>query len=174
MPLIDMRVRIPVPITTEYIATGAITTDRIADDAVTTAKLSDLAVTLSKLHAVSRTSYYIGDDTEISTTSTVYDPVKRFSFTKSSNFDWEHLWFVGQIKSSVSGKTTTLGIFIDDEDTPRSEISTTKGEYDLIDVDFSIADLGFGVHSVTIKLKATTGATAYCKTTEFFLTRKGA
>jgi len=174
MPIIDMRVRIPVPLTTEYIATGAITTDRLADESITTNKLADLAVTLSKLHAVSRTSHFIGDDTEVSTTSTDWEAVKRFRFTKSSRFDWEHLWFVGQIKNSVSGSTTTLGIFINEETDPRGTISTTKGEYDLVDTDFDISDLPYGVHAVTLKMKATTGTTAYCKTTEFYLTRRPA
>jgi len=169
MPVVDMRVRIPVPLTSEYIATGAITTEKIADDVITTEKLADSAVTLSKMHSVSRTAHFIGDDTEVSTTSTDWDILKRFRFTKSSDFNWEHIWFKGEIKTTTG--TVTVGIFIDEEVTGRASVSSTSTTYDVVDADCSIADLPHGTYTVNLKMKVTTGATGTTRTNEFYFTR---
>ena len=182
MAIVQLRVRPPIPITTEFIATGAVTTDRLADNAVTTVKLADNAVTLSKVGHAVRSGFFLGDDTEVFSTSTTFEEIKNFSFIKSNSIEaggkgknWIHLFYRAELATQSTGVTVTLGVFIDNEPTPRATNTTTVvyPSFDIVDGDFSIADLSLGKHIVRIKvMTASSAVRVFQRTLEIILTEQ--
>jgi hypothetical protein len=156
MAAIDLWSRLPPPnsVGTEQLRDGAVTTPKIADGAVTSPKAADSL----------KSEHILGDDTEVYTTSTDYTEVKMFDFYKDASVEslnWKTMEVVAEGKVSASGLTATVGIFVNAEDTPRLELAFTGTDYSVETDTFSMADLGTGLHKISIRLKISGGGTAY-------------
>jgi hypothetical protein len=141
-----------------------VTTEKLADSAVTTPKIADGAVTTAKVVASLRSTFILGDDTEVSETSTTYVEKKMFNFYKDTAVDtlnWQEMEIVAEIRSSAPGTIAYLALFVDDEATPRLELSTSSTTYVVLRGTVSIADLGTGLHKFSIRIRAAGGGTAY-------------
>jgi hypothetical protein len=169
MPIIYIRSARPAPhdhteadqLPVRGIATGAVLTYHISDSAVTTEKIADNAVTLPKAHAALRTSLYVGDETEVAVTGTTYVDIKAFQFTKAAAADGLSLITLipkAEIRTDVSGTTVTIGFFVNNETTPRLELSSNTSGYTVVSGSFSVADLPLGTHTLKVSLKASTGS----------------
>jgi hypothetical protein len=149
---------------TEQLKDGAVTTAILADGAVTTPKLADGAVTPAKASAALRSAFILGDDTEVTETSTDYVEKKVFNFYKDAGVEtmnWQEVELVAELKSSAATVTAYVALFVDAEASPRIELSTTSTTYTILRGTASIADLATGLHTFSIKCKVTGAGTAY-------------
>jgi hypothetical protein len=149
---------------TEQLADGAVTTEKLADYAVTTPKIADGAVTTAKTAPALRSTFILGDDTEVSETSTSYVEKKMFNFYKDTSVDtlnWQEIELVAELRSSAPGVTAHLALFVDDETTPRIELSTNSTTYVVLRGAASIADLGTGLHRFSLRCRVAGAGMAY-------------
>jgi len=113
---------------------------------------------------------YAGDETELSTTSTSYTVVKEFNFTylSSVGITPSQMIVVVEGYNNTSGKTTTVGIYIDGN--LQAEISFTETSYTVkaTTIDLSALGLSDGAHNLQIKMKVT-GGTGYIRLTEVWM-----
>ncbi|MCC5990488.1 MAG: hypothetical protein LM558_03145 [Thermosphaera sp.] len=163
---INLWSRLPPPnsVGTEQLKDGAVTTEKLADGAVTTPKIADGAVTTAKVAASLRSTFILGDDTEVYESSTSYVEKKMFNFYKDAAVDtlnWQEMELVAELRASAPGTTAYLALFVDAETTPRIELSTTSTAYVVLRGTASIADLGTGLHTFSIRVRATGGGVAY-------------
>jgi hypothetical protein len=123
-----------------------------------------IPVAILGVHPSLRTSLYVGDETEVSVTGTTYVDIKRFLFTKeapgANGLSLVELIPRVELRSDVSGITATIGFFINEETTPRLELTANTSGYTVVSTGFSIADLPVGTHTLTVKLKTETGSVA--------------
>jgi hypothetical protein len=68
---------------------------------------------------------------------------------------------VAELRSTAPGTTAYLALFVDGEAAPRIELSTTSTTYVVLRGVASIADLGTGLHTFSIRVRVTGGGTAY-------------
>jgi hypothetical protein len=163
---INLWSRIPPPrsVGAEQLQDGAVTAEKLADGAVTTAKIADGAVTPAKVAPALRSTFILGDDTEVSESSTAYVEKKMFNFYKDTRVDtlnWQEMELAAELRTSAPGTMAYLALFVNDEATPRLELSASSTTYVVLRGVASIADLGTGLHKFSIRLRATGGATAY-------------
>jgi len=113
---------------------------------------------------------YVGDETELSTTSTSYTVMKEFNFTYLSTADItpSTMIVVVEAYNDTSGQTTTIGVYIDGS--LKREISFTETSYTVksASIDLSALSLSDGAHNVQIKMKVT-GGTGYIRLTEVWM-----
>jgi len=168
MAVIELRKRIPVPITTDFIADNSITTSKIADNSITTEKIVDNAITLSKVSGSVRAGFVIGDDTLMYSYSTTGEEIKRFSFVKSQTIEaggkgknWKKVYWRAELRTTdTTGMTTaTIYMLINNETTPRTgaSASTNSSTFDIVDGAIDISDLPFGKHDIHIYIKTSNG-----------------
>jgi hypothetical protein len=153
---INLWSRIPPP--------NSVGPEQLKDGAVTTEKIADGAVTPAKVSASLRSVFVLGDDTEVTETSTSYVEKKVFNFYKNTDVDtlnWQEVELVAEIKSSATGVTAYVALFVDAETTPRIELSTTSTTYTVLRGTASVADLATGLHSFSIRCKVAGAGTAY-------------
>jgi hypothetical protein len=154
---IDLWNRIPPP--------NSVGTEQLKDGAVTTPKIADGAVTQAKLSGVVRSVFILGDDTEVTETSTTYVEKKKFNFYIDRNVDtlnWTSIEFVAELKSSASTYTAYVALFIDNETNPRIELYTNSISYSVLRGTADISDLTTGLHIFSIRCKVSaSGGTAY-------------
>jgi|YelNatPaOPRAMG01_1025707.scaffolds.fasta_scaffold31800_5 hypothetical protein len=139
-------------------------TEQLKDGAVTTPKLADGAVTTSKVSASLRSAFILGDDTEVTETSTNYVEKKVFNFYKDTGVEtlnWQEIELIAELKSSATTVTAYVALFVDAETNPRIELSTTSTTYTILRGTASVADLATGLHTFSIKCKVTGAGTAY-------------
>ena len=154
---IELWNRIPPPnsVGTEQLKDGAVTSSKIADGAVTPAKLSGAVLSV----------FILGDDTEVTETSTTYVEKKRFNFYKDTSIDtlnWISIELVAELKSSASTYTAYVALFVDNETSPRIELFTNSTSYSVLRGTADISDLATGLHKFSIRCKVSTvGGTAY-------------
>ncbi len=163
---INLWSRLPPPrsVGTEQLKDGAVTTEKLADYAVTTPKIADGAVTTAKVVASLRSTFILGDDTEVSETSTSYVEKKMFTFYKDTavdTLDWKEMELVAELRASAPGVTAYIALFVDAETTPRIELSTTSTTYVVLRGVASIADLGAGLHTFSLRVRVVGAGTAY-------------
>jgi hypothetical protein len=163
---INLWSRYPPPnsVGTEHLRDGAVTTAKIADGAVTTPKIADGAVTTAKAAPALRSTFILGDDTEVYESSASYVEKKVFTFYKDTAVDtlnWQEMELVAELRSTAPGTTAYLALFVDAEAAPRIELSTTSTTYVVLRGVASIADLGAGLHTFSIRVRVTGGGTAY-------------
>jgi hypothetical protein len=149
----------------EQLKDGAVTTSKIADEAVTTAKIADGAVTPEKVSGSLRSTFILGDDTEVTETSTTYVEKKVFNFYVDRSVDtlnWKSMELVAELKSSAPTHTAYVALFIDDEPNPRLELSTNSTSYVVLRGVADISDLRTGLHKFSIRCRVSAaGGTAY-------------
>jgi hypothetical protein len=136
----------------------------LKDGAVTTAKIADGAVTTAKVAASLRSTFILGDDTEVYESSASYVEKKMFNFYKDTGVDtlnWQEIELVAELRSSAPGVTAYLALFVDGETTPRIELSTTSTTYVVLRGTASIADLGTGLHTFSLRCRVAGAGTAY-------------
>jgi hypothetical protein len=143
---------------------NSVGTEQLKDGAVTTPKIADGAVTTAKVVASLRSTFILGDDTEVYESSASYVEKKMFNFYKDAGVDtlnWQEIELVAELRSSATGVTAYLALFVDAEAAPRIELSTTSTTYVALRGVASIADLGAGLHTFSIRVRVTGGGTAY-------------
>ena len=154
---IELWSRIPPP--------NSVGTEQLKDGAVTTSKIADGAVTPAKLSGAVRSVFILGDDTEVTETSTTYVEKKKFNFYIDRNVDtlnWVSIEFVAELKSSASTYTAYVALFIDNETNPRIELFTNSISYSVLRGTADISDLTTGLHTFSIRCKVSSaGGTAY-------------
>jgi hypothetical protein len=89
------------------------------------------------------------DDTQVSMSGTTETALKTFRFYKSAYAPFRRL--VMLVSLWVSGGTGTLRVYIDAETSPRASYSTTSTSETFATLAFSVADLAYGAHTVTVK-----------------------
>jgi hypothetical protein len=155
----------PNSVGTAQLMDGAVTTSKIADSAVTTPKIADGAVTPAKLSGAVKSVFILGDDTEVSETSTTYVEKKVFNFYKNTTIDslnWTVMEMVAELRSSATTYTAYVALFVDAETTPRIELYTNSTSYAVLRGTADISDLPTGLHTFSIRLKvSSSGGTAY-------------
>jgi hypothetical protein len=143
---------------------NSVGTEQLKDNAVTTSKIADGAVTTAKVAASLRSVFVLGDDTEVTETSTTYVEKKKFNFYKDTAIDtlnWTDIELIAELKSSASGVTAYVALFVDNETSPRIELNTTSTTYVVLRGTASISDLVTGLHTFSIRCKVTGAGTAY-------------
>jgi hypothetical protein len=154
---IQLWSRIPPP--------GSVGTEQLKDGAVTASKIADGAVTPEKVSDVLRSTFILGDDTEVTETSTTYVEKKVFNFYVDRAVDtlnWKTIELIAELKSSATIYTVYVALFIDDEATPRIELFTNSTTYSVLRGTADISDLTTGLHKFSIRCKVSTaGGTAY-------------
>jgi hypothetical protein len=151
----------PVELWSRIPPAGSVGTEQLIDGSVTTDKIADGAVTVSKVSPSVKSEHILGDDTEVFTTSTTYHEVKGFNFYKNvdvESMNWDSIEVVAEGRVAASGNTATVGIFVNNEASPRLEFTFTDTSYSLDRGTFSISDLGTGLHRISIKLKTSSAA----------------
>ena len=141
---------------------NSVGTEQLMDGAVTTSKIADGAVTPVKVSPVLRSVFVLGDDTEVTETSTSYVEKKVFNFYKDTTIDtlnWQEIELLAELKTT--GGTAYVALFIDDEANPRIELSTDSTTYTVLRGTASIADLESGLHTFSIRVKVAGTGTAY-------------
>jgi hypothetical protein len=143
---------------------GSVGTEQLVDGAVTASKIADGAVTPAKVSPVLRSTFILGDDTEVTETSTTYVEKKVFNFYKDTSIDtlnWQEIELIAELKSSASTVTVYVALFVDAETSPRIELSTTSTSYVILRDTASIADLATGLHTFSIRCKVAGTGTVY-------------
>jgi hypothetical protein len=144
---------------------NSVGTEQLKDGAVTTSKIADGAVTPAKLSGAVRSVFILGDDTEVTETSTTYVEKKRFNFYKDTGIDtlnWISIELVAELKSSASTYTAYVALFVDNETSPRIELFTNSTSYSVLRGTADISDLATGLHTFSIRCKVSaSGGTAY-------------
>jgi hypothetical protein len=126
----------------------------MAVDAVDTDQLRNNIVTLAKATNDLRLHQFVGEETEVYTTDTAWEAAKVASFLKHPLSPLTDLRFFGSIKTAVEGATGFIGVFIDEEGSPRFEGATAEVAYNLVNGEFDVTDLSAGRHQLTVSLKA--------------------
>jgi hypothetical protein len=154
---IELWSRIPPP--------NSVGTEQLKDGAVTTSKIADGAVTPEKVAPVLRSTFILGDDTEVMETSTTYVEKKRFNFyidRSIDTLDWKTIELIAELRSSDTSYTAYVALFIDNEATPRIELYTNSTSYAILRGIADISDLTTGLHVFSIRCKVSApGGTAY-------------
>jgi hypothetical protein len=143
---------------------NSVGTDELKDGAVTTNKIADGAVTSPKAGDSLKSEHILGDDTEVTTTSTTYAEVKNFNFYKDTtveSINWKTMEVVAEGMVSASGLTATVGVFVDTETTARLELTFTGTEYSVSRGTLSMTDLTTGLHKISVQMKISAAGTAY-------------
>jgi hypothetical protein len=144
---------------------NSVGTEQLIDGAVTTSKIADGAVTPAKLTGAVRSAFILGDDTEVTETSTTYVEKKKFNFYKDTSVDtlnWNSIELVAELKSSSSTYTAYVALFVNNEANPRIELSTNSPSYSILRGTANIADLPTGLHTFSIRCKVSAaGGTVY-------------
>jgi hypothetical protein len=151
---IELWSRLPPP--------NSVGTAQLQDGAVTTPKIADGAVTAPKTSGGFRSRFILGDDTEVTETSTTYVEKKKFNFYKDATVEtlnWQEMEVVAELKSSASTITASVAVFVDAETTPRLELTSTSTTYDIKRGTFSMADLPTGLHTISIRCKVSAPGT---------------
>jgi hypothetical protein len=146
----------PNSIKPDHIIDGAITTPKIADGAITTPKIADGAVTPEKVAPSLRSIFILGDDTEVSETSTAYTEKKVFNFYISrevETLNWKTIELVAELRSSSPAHYAYVALFIDDERSPRIELRTNVTSYVVLYGVADISDLTTGLHRFSIRCR---------------------
>jgi hypothetical protein len=155
--VIELWSRIPPP--------NSVGTEQLKDGAVTTAKIADGAVTPEKVATVLKSVFILGDDTEVTETSTTYVEKKVFNFYIDRAIDtlnWKTIELIAELKSSATAYTAYVALFIDDETSPRIELYTNSTTYSILRGTADISDLTTGLHRFSIRCKVSaSGGTAY-------------
>jgi hypothetical protein len=110
---------------------NSVGSDELKDGAVTTNKIADGAVTSPKAGDSLKSEHILGDDTEVTTTSTTYAEVKNFNFYKDTtveSINWKTMEVVAEGRVSASGPTNSIGIFVDAESNPQGGVGDHKGQ----------------------------------------------
>jgi hypothetical protein len=154
---IELWSRIPPP--------NSVGTEQLKDGAVTAPKIADGAVTPEKVATVLKSVFILGDDTEVSETSTTYVEKKKFNFYIDRDVDtlnWKTIELIAELKSSASTYTAYVALFIDNETDPRIELYTNSTSYSVLRGTADISDLTTGLHTFSIRCKVSaSGGTAY-------------
>jgi hypothetical protein len=146
--------------------------EQIIDGSITTSKIADGAITPAKVSPVLRSVFVLGDDTEVTETSTTYVEKKVFNFYKDTTIDtlnWQEIELLAELKTT--GGTAYVALFIDDEANPRIELSTDSTTYTVLRGTASIADLATGLHTFSIRVKVVGTGTAYQRHVEIQVKR---
>jgi hypothetical protein len=147
-----------------YPPPNSVGTEQLRDGAVTTPKIADGAVTPAKLSEAVRTTFILGDDTEVYDTSTTYVEKKVFNFYKDVSIDtlnWQEIELVAELKTTSTASPAYIALFIDNESTPRIELSTTSTTYTILRGTTTISDLATGLHTFSIRVRIAGTGTVY-------------
>jgi hypothetical protein len=153
---------------------NSVGTEQIIDGSITTSKIADGAVTPAKVSSSLRSQFILGDDTEVYDTTTNYIEKKVFNFYKDTSIDtlnWQEIELIAELKTSTAGTTAYIGLFVDNETTPRIELSTTSTTYTVLRGTCSISDLATGLHTFSIRIKITGQGTVYQRHIEILIKR---
>jgi hypothetical protein len=107
------------------------------------------------------------DETELSTTSTSYTSMKYFNFVmdRTRGYSWNKLVVYAEAYNNTSGQTTYVGVFVDNETSPRLELTYTTTSYTLKSGEITVSNLSDGIHKIDIRVKVT-GGTGYIRLVE--------
>jgi hypothetical protein len=147
-----------------YPPPNSVGTEQLRDGAVTTPKIADGAVTPAKLSGAVRSTFILGDDTEVYDTSTTYVEKKVFNFYKDTSIDtlnWQEIELVAELKTTSTASPAYIALFIDNEATPRIELSTTSTTYTVLRGTALISDLTTGLHTFSIRIRIAGTGTVY-------------
>jgi len=100
------------------------------------------------------------DDTRVSAGSTEEEKKYARISTKGAGIGFSALRIVVSIWTDDASKPAYVRIYIDDESTPRAEISSTSTSEETKEKIINILDLTPGIHYVRLKLYSA-GGTAY-------------
>jgi hypothetical protein len=153
---------------------NSVGTEQLMDGAVTTSKIADGAVTPSKVSDSLKSQFILGDDTEVYDSTTNYIEKKVFNFYKDVSIDtlnWKDVEFIAELKTSTAGSTAYVALFVDNESTPRIELSTASTTYTILRGTCSISDLGTGLHTFSIRVKISGSGTVYQRHVEVLIKR---
>lgn len=161
-------------VSSDKLENGSVIEEKLANLSVTTGKLQDQAVTLAKAQQALKIHHFTGDETEVSVTDTVETEVKIFKITKSqsqtSGMQPQKLHINAQMKTSDTGTTATLKLYVDDEGSPRITLNSTSLDWEMVEGNADFSDLENGAHDVTLKMYSdSSGATAYNDLVEIFI-----
>jgi hypothetical protein len=148
--------------------------EQIIDGSIITSKIADGAVTPSKVSDSLKSQFVLGDDTEVYDTTTNYIEKKVFNFYKDTSIDtlnWKEIEFIAELKTSTAGTTAYVSLFVDNETTPRIELSTTSTTYTILRGTCSISDLTTGLHTFSIRIKISGSGTVYQRHVEILVKR---
>jgi hypothetical protein len=129
-------------------------------------------VTPSKaISALSRQAF-VGDETEVAVLGTDWVEVKNFKLVKAETpfKDWQKIHLQALCKTSNALYKAYIGLFIDDEVSPRITLETVETDYLTVLVGSAdIDDLVDGSFTVKLKLKSEdAGETAYNELLDVF------
>jgi hypothetical protein len=68
---------------------------------------------------------------------------------------------VAELKSSATTVTASVAVFVDDEATPRLELTSNSTTYTIRRGTFSMADLPTGLHTISIRCKVSAPGTMH-------------
>lgn len=161
-------------VTSVKLEDGAVIEQKLANLAVTTGKLQDQSVTLAKAQQALKIHHFTGDETEVNVADTTETEVKVFKITKSSSqtsgMQPQKIHINAQMKTSDSGTTATMKLYINAEGSPRITLNSTSLTWEMVEGVADFSDLANGAHDITLKLVSdSSGATAYNDLVEIFI-----
>ena len=138
-------------VTEAKIKDAEISQNKIKDLAIKTSHLQDNLVTLAKADNDIRLNTYVGDETEVSSHDET--DVKELNFPVSSgSFKPTKIRILTSIKTDTEGTTTSLKIYLDEEEVPRLTLTSTSLTYELKSGEFDVSTLANGKHHVRVSL----------------------
>jgi hypothetical protein len=147
-----------------YPPPNSVGTEQLKDGAVTTPKIADGAVTPAKLSGAVRSTFILGDDTEVYDTSTSYVEKKVFNFYKNTDVDtlnWQEIDLLAELRTTTATSPAYVALFVNNETTPRIELNTTSTTYTVLMGRASISDLPTGLHTFSIRVRIAGTGTVY-------------
>ncbi len=100
---------------------------------------------------------YIAWDDTLWSAGTVETEVKHARFAKTSQAPVSTILVIVSLWVDTPGATGHARFYVNNEITPRLSLSTTSTFETVLTGSFSVADLGFGIHAIGLRIYSTSG-----------------